>query len=89
LLLKDVALMVKDAFTKWPSFARVLYCNLDYENLIVKIMLFNFLYAITHKNTIVSIFVVYIIDVLFTRLRSFIGERNIVRKTLTDDRFML
>mmetsp|Transcript_23765 Transcript_23765/g.18156 ORF Transcript_23765/g.18156 Transcript_23765/m.18156 type:complete len:115 (-) Transcript_23765:16-360(-) len=86
--LKEAGLLVKDYFTRWPSFAKVLYCTLDYQVLILNILIFNVIYALT-KNTIVSLFIVYFLEKMLMYLRSKVGQRNIAKKTLIDKCFLI
>lgn len=87
-LLNEVALLVKDAFQRWPSFAGVLYCNLDYDILILNILMFN-MFAVAIGNSIVGIFLAFIVEKVLKRFRAFFGEMNLAKKTLTDERFLL
>ncbi len=59
--LTDVALLVKDSFSKWPSYSKVLYCHLDYDILILNILFFN-MFDVASGNSIISLFIVYAIE---------------------------
>mmetsp|Transcript_21841 Transcript_21841/g.21003 ORF Transcript_21841/g.21003 Transcript_21841/m.21003 type:complete len:111 (-) Transcript_21841:36-368(-) len=86
--LKEAGLLVKDYFTKWPSFARVLYCNLDYQILLLNILIFNGIFAIW-KNSMAALFVVYAVEKFLIKLRFYVGQRNIAKKTLIDKCFLI
>ena len=62
-------MLVKDAFTKWPSLFKILYCNLDYDILILNIMLFN-MWMVISGSSIISIFIVYFIEKFLEKLRT-------------------
>ena len=86
--LKEGALLIKDYFTTWPSFAKILYCTLDYEIMIMNILLFNVFYAMI-RSSMVSIFLIYIIEKLIMNLRGSLGEENIAKKTLVEKCFLI
>lgn len=54
-------MLVKDAFAKWPSYTKVLYCNLDYDNLILYALLY-ILFVVATGNSVISITLVYVIE---------------------------
>lgn len=86
--LTDVGLLVKDSFLKWPSFAKVLFCNVDYDILIMNIMLFN-MFDVAIENSIIAIFLVYFIEKGLKMCKAYFGERNIINKTLIDESFLI
>lgn len=87
--LKNVPLLVRDYFSKWPSFASVLYCQLDYQNLILYILFYTLFFKVTGNNSMVAIGIVYLIEKFLITLRAWLGERNLSIKTLTDSRFLV
>lgn len=67
--LKTTPVLIKDAFSKWPSFSKVLYANLDYDNLILYILFYTLFYKICGDNSIVAIAIVYVIEKILQYLR--------------------
>jgi len=59
---------IKDYFEKWPSFTAILYCDLDYQILILFILTFS-LFDRVSGSSIISIGVIYIIEKLLASLR--------------------
>ena len=79
---------MRDPHVKYPGFERNLYCHLDYD---ILIMLIGYIIVIDNRtgNPMLAIFVAYIIERIFRLLRSFIGQKNIAKKTFSDECFML
>lgn len=80
--------LVVDAFDKYPTFERTLYCYLDYDLVIFMICMI----AVVEKeleNPMVAIFIAYLCERFFMVLRRFLGERNLVKKTFTSESFLL
>ena len=86
--LKEVPELVKDPYSNWPSFSNVLYASLDYEFLILYILLF-VLFDVVTGESIISIGIVYLVEKAIYYLRKTLGERNFANKSLVDDRFLL
>jgi len=63
-----IPFFIKDYFEKWPSFTAVLYCDLDYQILILFILTFS-LFDRVSGSSIISIGVIYIIEKLLASLR--------------------
>ena len=80
--------MIKDYFSSWPSFTSVLYCSLDYQNLILFILVFSLFDRVT-GNSIISIMITYIVEKLLKQLRDILSEKNLSNKTLIDERFLI
>lgn len=80
--------LVRDKDIKFPAFERHLYCHLDYDMLILIICFVNLIDQLTN-NPMLAICVAYFIERFFRWLRGFLGEKNIVKKTYTDDCFLL
>ena len=80
--------MIKDYFSSWPSFTSVLYCSLDYQNLILFILVFSLFDRVT-ENSIISIMITYIVEKLLKQLRDILSEKNLSNKTLIDERFLI
>jgi membrane protein implicated in regulation of membrane protease activity len=85
---KPIPFLVKDFFSTWPSFTAALYCALDYQILILFILLFSLFDRII-GSSIVSVAIIYIIEKMLSTLRATLSEGNISRKTLIDDRFLI
>jgi len=86
--LRDVPYFVEDATEKLPSFKSILYCSLDYQILIMMILVYTFIDLLI-QNTIVGLLVAYAVEKCFYFARQIFGERNLGQKTLTDGRFLL
>jgi ABC-type uncharacterized transport system fused permease/ATPase subunit len=85
---KAIPYVVEDEFANWPSFTNVMYCSLDYQNLILFILVF-FLFARITGSSIVAVFIVYIVEKAMISFRGWLSERNIAIKTLIDERFLI
>ena len=86
--LKQIPMLVKDKYNRWPSFSKVLYCQLDYDNLILFILFYS-LFKWATGNSVISITLVYIIEKGLWFLRQKLGEGNLARKTLIDEKFLM
>lgn len=86
-------LMVADGSDKWPSYRNILYCSMDYDILILQILLFTLFDVIPDNgvplNTLTSMLFIYLIERAMREFRAWLGERNLHRKTLTDQRFLI
>ena len=52
------------------------------------ILMFSF-FDIFIGNSVVSMLIIYIFEKMLQRLRAYLGEKNISKKTLTDQRFLI
>lgn len=80
--------LVQDVQEKYPMFERHLYCHLDYDMIILMIGYISLIDIVT-QNPMLAITVAYFIERFFRFLRGYLGEKNIVKKTLTSDVFLL
>jgi hypothetical protein len=80
--------VVEDFFANWPSFTNIMYCALDYQRLILFILVFSLFDRIT-GSSIIAVFIVYIVDKVIGTLRGWLSENNIGKKTLVDERFLI
>jgi len=80
--------LVRDPYASYPNFERVLYMNLDFELVLLYIMWF-FLFDIYTENAMLSIALVYLIEKAFRELRRWLGSRNLVKKSMFDERFLM
>lgn len=85
---KPIPYVVEDHFANWPSFTNIMYCALDYQRLILFILVFCLFDRVT-GSSIVSVFIVYIMDKVMSYFRAWISENNISKKTLIDERFLI
>jgi hypothetical protein len=85
---KPIPYVVEDHFANWPSFTNIMYCALDYQRLILFILVFCLFDRVT-GSSIVSIFIVYIMDKVMRSFRAWLSENNISKKTLIDERFLI
>lgn len=86
--LTGIPYLIRDYFSKWPSFTKILYCSLDYQILILLILLFS-LFDRVSGSSIISIGIIYIIEKLLKGFRAWLGESNLSKKTLIDERFFI
>ena len=80
--------LIRDLSDKYPAFERSLYCHLDYDMLIMIICWVNLLDQLT-QNPMLAVCISYFIERGFRWLRGYLGEKNIAKKTITDDCFLL
>ena len=57
----SIPYLVRDYFSKWPSYTTILYCSLDYQIVIMFILLFSLFDRVT-GSSIISIAIIYIIE---------------------------
>ena len=79
---------MRDKNINFPSFEKHLYCYLDYDIIILIICMFN-LIDMKLNNPMLAIVISYFVERVLRALRAFIGEKNLVSKTYTDDCFLL
>ena len=58
---RPIPYMVKDYFSSWPSFTKMLYCSLDYQNIILFILAFSLFDRVTNSS-IISVAIIYLIQ---------------------------
>ena len=85
---RPIPYLIKDYFASWPSFTKVLYCSLDYENVILFIMLFNLFDRVT-GSSIIAVTIVYFVEKVLSTIRAYLSKGNIAKKTLVDERFFV
>jgi|LauGreDrversion4_2_1035121.scaffolds.fasta_scaffold59079_1 hypothetical protein len=85
---RPIPYLIKDYFSSWPSFTKVLYCSLDYENVILFIMLFNLFDRVT-GSSIIAVTIVYFVEKVLSTIRAYLSKGNIAKKTLVDERFFV
>ena len=64
-----------------------MYCNLDYSLLILYIMYFIFFIEAFKFNSLLSLFLVYVIERILRHIRSTIGESTLSKKSYIDQNF--
>mmetsp|Transcript_10387 Transcript_10387/g.17438 ORF Transcript_10387/g.17438 Transcript_10387/m.17438 type:complete len:163 (-) Transcript_10387:14-502(-) len=84
--LKDI-LVIQDDAEEFPSFTRAMYCNIDYSLLILYIMYFIFFVEAFKFNSLLSLFLVYVIERVLRHIRSTIGENTLSQKSYIDKNF--
>jgi hypothetical protein len=80
--------VVEDADEAYPTFDKLLYCSLDMELLKLYIMYFIVFEIIVKKNSLLSLFFVYLIERLFRKFRTDKGVENMCEKTYIDENFL-
>jgi hypothetical protein len=84
----DKLMVVEDPDERYPSFEHVLYCSLDYSLLILYIMFFILIEALVKQNSLLSMFIVYIIERIFRKIRKDFGRYQMCKKTYVDSCFL-
>lgn len=80
--------MIADFFSSWPSFTSTMYCALDYQLVILYILVFSLFDRIT-GSSVVAVFIVYVVEKILSKVRAIMGESNLSKKTLIDERFLI
>ena len=81
-------IVVEDADERYPSFDELLYCSLDYDLLKLYIMYFIFFEMIMKSNSLLSLFLVYLIERIFRKVRNDMGVENMCDRTYVDENFL-
>ena len=86
----DRLVVVSDKVEQYPSFFKVLFCSLDYSLVMMYALLFCILEEIWGEqgNSLLSLFIVYIVEQVLRALRQRLGEKNLVKKAFVDERFL-
>jgi len=88
-------MLVRDEREKFPEFQEMLYSAMDWDIVILEVMLFfSFERYFAHNTgsnqwSMASIFLTYIVERFFRMIRGSLGEANLSKKTRTDDRFLI
>jgi meckelin len=80
--------VIADFFSSWPSFTSTMYCALDYQLVILYILLFSLFDRVT-GSSVVAVFIVYVVEKILSKVRAIMGESNLSKKTLIDERFLI
>ena len=83
--------MIKDEAEQYPSFQKLLMCSLDYSLVQIYIMLF---FTLDRQwgpqgNSLLSIFIVFLVEKALRSLRSSLGAKNLSKKAHIDKRFLI
>ncbi len=70
------------------SFIRTTIQGIEWELFYFFMLVFFAMERATH-NTYAALFIAYIVDAIFLNVRAYFIKRNLARKTLIDDRFMI
>lgn len=83
--------VVIDQVEHYPSFFKLLYCSLDFTFVQIYTLLFCQLELIWggDGNSLLSLFVVYLLERFLRYVRHELGERNVVKKAYVDERFLV
>ena len=89
LSLEKNCLFYDDLMCKFKS--KLMRVGLQYDVAILWILTFCFVdhIVLSTSNTVISILMTYILDSLLVKIRSHFGERNVSRKTMIDEKFLL
>jgi hypothetical protein len=80
--------LIRDSAPSYPSFIKVLYCGMDFKILFLMIEFFTFFnYFI--ENTMVTVFIIYVLEKIIQEIRSHFGEKNVSKKSLTNECFLI
>ena len=80
--------LVRDKIPTYPSFISVLYCGINFKVLFLMIQVFTAVNFYV-ENTMITMLVVYILEKILQYVRSSFGEKNVSRKSLTNDCFLI
>eukprot|EP00484_Ammonia_sp_Unknown_P026519 CAMPEP_0197030108 /NCGR_PEP_ID=MMETSP1384-20130603/9408_1 /TAXON_ID=29189 /ORGANISM="Ammonia sp." /LENGTH=829 /DNA_ID=CAMNT_0042459391 /DNA_START=606 /DNA_END=3095 /DNA_ORIENTATION=- len=83
------SLFYEDVMYRFKS--TLMYVGLQYDLIILTILTFCFVdvMVLSEHNSIISILITYIIDYLLLAMRTYLGEKNVSRKTLIDEKFLI
>ena len=89
LLMERNSIFYQDIMYKFKT--ELMYIGLQYHLIILNILTFCFIdfIILTKHNTIISLLITYIIDYILLKIRSYFGEKNVSRKTMIDQKFLL
>ncbi len=65
-----------------------MYCSLDYQLVILYILVFSLFDRVT-GSSVVAVFIVYVVEKILCKVRGMMGESNLSKKTLIDERFLI
>ena len=79
--------LLLDPWENFPSFESVLYCDLDYDIVLLSILWFYFFDHFT-GNPMLSIALTFVIERILKYIRQWLGEKNLAKKTLVNQAFL-
>ncbi len=65
-----------------------MYCSLDYQLVILYCLIFSLFDRVT-GSSLIAVFIIYVVEKVLHKLRAYLGEKNLSKKTLIDDRFLI
>mmetsp|Transcript_4701 Transcript_4701/g.8016 ORF Transcript_4701/g.8016 Transcript_4701/m.8016 type:complete len:124 (+) Transcript_4701:2799-3170(+) len=77
-----------------PSFYKTLLCGLDFDFMMMEVLIVACLDRATYKENkiqsglVVGVLIAYILDYLLIWLKQHYGKMNLARNTLSDERFL-
>lgn len=80
--------VVEDVHEDTPTFARLLYMDLDFDMLKLYVMLFTAFDELLSSNSLLSLFLVYCTERIYRWLRQRLSCSNLSKKAYVDDRFL-
>ena len=83
--------VVTDNIESYPSFFRILFCNLDYSLVQIYTLLFFQLELFwgDDGNPLLSLFIVYLVEKILRHIRYSLGCKNMCNKAHVDSRFLV
>lgn len=81
-------IVVEDKDEWYPTFDNLLYCSLDTDLLKLYVMYFIVFEIMVKRNSLLSLFLVYLIERFFRWFRNKEGVDNMCEKTYIDDNFL-
>jgi hypothetical protein len=85
---KDKLMLVQDASENFPTFEGMLYCELDYQIVLLNILWFYFFDHWT-GNSMLAITLTFCIERILRWVRTTWGEKNLSKKTFISDAFFV
>ena len=86
---KDVKVVI-DTTEMWPSFFEVMMCSLDGSLIAIYSLIFIEFEIIwgNRGNSMLSIFIVYLVELFLRNMRQYLGKQNLAKKAHLDSRFL-
>ena len=87
--LRDVKVVI-DTTEMWPSFFEVMMCSLDGSLIAIYSLIFIEFEIIwgNRGNSMLSIFIVYLVELFLRKMRHYLGQQNLAKKAHLDSRFL-
>jgi len=85
--MKDDFILLQDLGEDSLCFEKWLYCYLDYD-MVVAMILYWYMFDYIFNNPLLAVALTYAVERFFRWLRAELGEANLAKKAMVDDRFL-